>query len=77
MTEFDPKTAEDRLADLPISNCGHFYKVSSIVLEIADTIAGSLAEVFYLLEPVTELKETAETTVRFAHAPKGSIRLEQ
>jgi len=24
MTEFDPRTAEDRLSDLPISNCGTF-----------------------------------------------------
>jgi hypothetical protein len=51
MTEFDPKAAEDRLADLPSSNCGtsmnpFLQSLFPSSLEIADTIAGSLAEVF-------------------------------
>jgi hypothetical protein len=40
-------------------------KSLSIVLEIADTIAGSLAEVFHVLEPVKELKEIAEARVKY------------
>jgi hypothetical protein len=35
------------------------------VLEIADTIAGSLAEVFHVLEPVKEWKEIAEARVKY------------
>lgn len=37
----------------------------SIVLEIADTIVGSLAEVFHVLEPVNEWKEIAEARVKY------------
>jgi hypothetical protein len=69
MTEFDPKTAEDRLA-APHQQLRDLYESISteslsIVLEIADTIAGSLAEVFQVLEPVKEWKEIAEARVKY------------
>ena len=35
------------------------------MLEIADTIVGSLAEVFHVLEPVKEWKEIAEARVKY------------
>ena len=35
------------------------------MLEIADTIAGSLAEAFHVLEPVKEWKEIAEAKVKY------------